>query len=144
VASIRCDGNDLLAVISATREALARAARGDGSTLIEAITYRMSGHSTSDDPKAYRQEAEVEEWRRRDPIARLRRLLQARGIWSDADQSAAEAAIQDEIKNAISVAEKTPLPAQSSMFEDVYAEQPWHLREQAEYLAGCPRPVSKH
>jgi pyruvate dehydrogenase E1 component alpha subunit len=144
IASLRCDGNDLLAVISATREALARAVRGDGPTLIEAITYRMSGHSTSDDPKAYRQETEVEEWRRRDPIARARRLLSTRGIWSDADQTAAETAIQEEIKQAIAVAEKTPLPAQSTMFEDVYAEQPWHLREQAEYLARCPRPPSKH
>jgi 2-oxoisovalerate dehydrogenase E1 component alpha subunit len=104
----------------------------------------MSGHSTSDDPKAYRQETEVEEWRRRDPIARTRRLLTARGIWTDADQSAAETAIQEEIKQAIAVAEKTPLPAQSTMFEDVYAEPPWHLREQAEYLAHCPRPPSKH
>lgn len=144
IPSLRCDGNDLLAVISATREALARAARGDGPTLIEAITYRLSGHSTSDDPKAYRQETEVEEWRRRDPIARARRVLAARGIWTDADQAAAEAAIQEEIKQAIAVAEKTPPPAQSSMFEDVYAEPPWHLREQAEYLARCPRPVSKH
>jgi pyruvate dehydrogenase E1 component alpha subunit len=144
IPSIRCDGNDLLAVITATREALARAVRGDGPTLIEAITYRMSGHSTSDDPKAYRQETEVEEWRRRDPIARLRRLLTARGIWTDADQTAAEAAIQEEIKQCITVAEKTPPPAQGSMFEDVYAEPPWHLREQAEYLAHCPRPASKH
>jgi pyruvate dehydrogenase E1 component alpha subunit len=144
IPSIRCDGNDLLAVVSATREAVARAARGDGSTLIEAITYRLSGHSTSDDPKAYRQENEVEEWRRRDPIARLRRMLSTRGLWTDADQTAAETAAQEEIKEAIAVAEKTPLPAQSSMFEDVYAEAPWHLREQAEYLARCPRPTSKH
>jgi len=144
IPSIRCDGNDLLAVVSATREAVARAARGDGSTLIEAITYRLSGHSTSDDPKAYRQENEVEEWRRRDPIARLRRVLAARGLWTDADQAAAEAAAQEEIKQCIAVAEKTPLPGQSTMFEDVYAEPPWHLREQAEYLARCPRPPSKH
>jgi 2-oxoisovalerate dehydrogenase E1 component alpha subunit len=144
IPSIRCDGNDLLAVISATREALARAMRGDGPTLIEAITYRMSGHSTSDDPKAYRLESEVEEWRRRDPISRARRLLAARGIWTDADQNAAETAIQEEIKQAIAVAEKTPPPEQGSMFDDVYAEQPWHLREQAEYLARLPRPVSKH
>src|SRR5262249_53262942 len=83
--SLRCDGNDLLAVISATREALARALRGDGPTLIEAITYRLSGHSTSDDPKAYRKEDEVEERRRRDPIARLRRMLNAPGLFSQAE-----------------------------------------------------------
>src|SRR5882672_3478361 len=101
VPSLRCDGNDLLAVISATREALARAAHGGGPTLIEAITYRLSGHSTSDDPKAYRQEDEVEEWRRRDPIARLRRLLNAKGLFSDSDQADAEARIVQEISACI-------------------------------------------
>jgi 2-oxoisovalerate dehydrogenase E1 component alpha subunit len=144
IPAIRCDGNDLLAVVSSTREAVARAARGDGATLIEAITYRLSGHSTSDDPKAYRQENEVEEWRRRDPIARMRRLLSGRGLWTDADQTAAETAAQDDIKQAVAVAEKTPPPAQSTMFDDVYAELPWNLREQAEYLSRCPRPPSKH
>jgi 2-oxoisovalerate dehydrogenase E1 component alpha subunit len=143
VPSLRCDGNDLLAVISATKEALARAVRGDGPTLIEAITYRLSGHSTSDDPKAYRQEDEVEEWRRRDPIARLRRLLQARGLFSDADQAKAEAGIQEEIKEAIGVAERTPPPSLASMFDDVYREPPWHLREQCEHLMRSPRPAKR-
>src|SRR6266550_1032279 len=143
VPSLRCDGNDLLAVISATREALARAAHGGGPTLIEAITYRLSGHSTSDDPKAYRQEDEVEEWRRRDPIARLRRMLLARGLFTDADQTKVEADVQEEIKKAIAVAESTPPPDIPSMFDDVYAEQPWHLREQCEYLVRSPRPTKR-
>ncbi len=143
VPSLRCDGNDLLAVIHATRAALARAVRGDGPTLVEAITYRLSGHSTSDDPKAYRQEDEVEEWRRRDPIARLRRMLQARGLWSDADQSKAEAEVLEQIKNAIAAAEQVPPPALPTMFEDVYADMPWNLREQSEYLLRSPRPASK-
>jgi 2-oxoisovalerate dehydrogenase E1 component alpha subunit len=143
VPSLRCDGNDLLAVISATREALARAVRGGGPTLIEAITYRLSGHSTSDDPKAYRQEDEVEEWRRRDPIARLRRLLTARGLFTDADQAKVEATVQEEIKRAIAAAESAPLPDLPSMFDDVYAEPPWHLREQCEYLVRSPRPAKR-
>jgi 2-oxoisovalerate dehydrogenase E1 component alpha subunit len=142
VPSLRCDGNDLLAVIAATREALARAVRGDGPTIIEAITYRLSGHSTSDDPKAYREEDEVEEWRRRDPIARLRRMLLARGLFSEADQAKLEAATQDEIKKAIIAAERVPPPGIPSMFEDVYAEPPWHLTEQCEYLLRSPRPTS--
>jgi 2-oxoisovalerate dehydrogenase E1 component alpha subunit len=144
VPSIRCDGNDLLAVIAATREALARAVRGDGATLVEAITYRLSGHSTSDDPKAYREEVEVEEWRRRDPIARLRRLLQARGLFSESDQAKLEAATQEEIKKAILAAERVPPPGIPSMFEDVYAEPPWHLVEQCEYLLRSPRPTTPH
>jgi 2-oxoisovalerate dehydrogenase E1 component alpha subunit len=143
VPSLRCDGNDLLAVISATKEALARAVRGDGPTLIEGITYRLSGHSTSDDPKAYREENEVEEWRRRDPIARLRRLLFARGLFTDADQAKVEAAIQEEIKQAIAAAESAPPPALATMFDDVYKEAPWHLREQCEYLMRSPRPMKR-
>lgn len=143
VPSLRCDGNDLLAVISATREALHRAVHGGGPTLIEAITYRLSGHSTSDDPKAYRQEDEVEEWRRRDPIARLRRLLQSRGLFTDADQNKVEGAVQEEIKRAIAVAESAPLPDLSTMFDDVYRERPWHLREQCEYLMRSPRPAKR-
>ncbi len=143
VPSLRCDGNDLLAVVSATREALDRAVRGGGPTLIEAITYRLSGHSTSDDPKAYREEHEVEEWRRRDPIARLRRMLSARWLFTDADQAKAEATVQEEIKQAIGTAESTPAPDLPSMFEDVYAEAPWHLREQCEYLLRCPRPAKR-
>jgi pyruvate dehydrogenase E1 component alpha subunit len=139
---LRCDGNDLLAVVSATREAVARAVRGEGATLIEAITYRLSGHSTSDDPKAYRAEDEVEEWRRRDPIARLRRLLAARGLWTDADQTAVEEDAQTEIKEAIAAAERVPGPGLDSMFNDVYAEPPWHLTEQTAYLLQSPRPAT--
>jgi 2-oxoisovalerate dehydrogenase E1 component alpha subunit len=115
--------------------------RGEGATLVEAITYRLSGHSTSDDPKAYRQEDEVEEWRRRDPIARLRRLLGGRGLFSDADQGRVEAEAQEEIKDVIAAAERTAGPSLDSMFQDVYAEMPWHLAEQCAYLLGSPRPV---
>jgi 2-oxoisovalerate dehydrogenase E1 component alpha subunit len=140
VAQVRCDGNDLLAVIAATRDALRRATRGEGATLIEAITYRLSGHTTSDDPKAYRLDEEVEEWRRRDPIARMRSLLMARGLWSDAQQTETENRITEEIKVAVANAEPTPPPPIESLFEDVYAEPPWHLREQRDYLLRAPRP----
>jgi pyruvate dehydrogenase E1 component alpha subunit len=140
VAQARCDGNDLLAVVSVTREAAARAARGEGATLIEALTYRLSGHSTSDDPKAYRGEGEVEEWRRRDPIARLRRLLSARSLWTDAQQMEAERRMNEEIQDAIASAERTAPPPLHSMFQDVYAEPPWHLAEEQEQLLRGPRP----
>ena len=79
VPSIRCDGNDLFAVFKATRDAVARAASGAGPTLIEAVTYRMAGHSTSDDPKVYRQDEEVDAWRKKDPLVRLRSYLDFRG-----------------------------------------------------------------
>ncbi len=71
IPSIRVDGNDVLAVLAATRTALARARAGDGPTFIEAVTYRMGPHTTADDPTRYRDPAELETWRARDPIARL-------------------------------------------------------------------------
>jgi 2-oxoisovalerate dehydrogenase E1 component alpha subunit len=140
VPGVRVDGNDLFAVIKVTRDALARAARGEGPTLIEALTYRMSGHSTSDDPKAYRPDAQLEPWRRLDPLARLRRHLERASGWSDARDREIEVEAEAEIKAAIAVAEKTPPPSLASMFEDVYAEVPWHLREQREALERAPRP----
>ena len=84
---VRVDGNDVLAMRGHMREALARARRGDGPTLIEAVTYRMGGHTTSDDPKRYRTEDDLSSWTARDPIAHLRRLVQ--------DQAGADARMEE-------------------------------------------------
>jgi 2-oxoisovalerate dehydrogenase E1 component alpha subunit len=140
VPGVRVDGNDLLAVIQVTREAVARAARGEGPTLIEALTYRLSGHSTSDDPKAYRPEAWLEPWRRLDPLLRVRRFLEAQTGWTEARDQEIEAQLDAEVRAAVSVAEATEPPALESMFEDVYAEPPWHLVEQRRALLAGPRP----
>src|SRR4030095_8218268 len=69
---VRVDGNDILAVVAATREAVERARRGEGPTLIEALTFRMGGHSSSDDPTRYREAEQVAEWERQDPVVRFR------------------------------------------------------------------------
>ncbi len=130
IPGVRVDGNDIFAVIQVTREAVARAARGEGPTLIEALTYRLSGHSTSDDPKAYRPEAGLEPWRRLDPLLRLRRWLDRHAGWSDAKDREIEAAVDAEIRECVAVSEKTPPPPLDSMFDDVFAELPWHLVEQ--------------
>jgi 2-oxoisovalerate dehydrogenase E1 component alpha subunit len=140
---VRVDGNDLFAVVKVTRDAVARAARGEGATLIEALTYRLSGHSTSDDPKAYRPEAGLEPWKRLDPIARVRDWLERHQGWSDAKDRAIEAEIDAEVRAAVAVAEKTPTPSLESLFEDVFAERPWHLVEQSRALLAGPRP-KKH
>jgi len=136
---VRCDGNDIFAVIKVTREAIARAARGEGPTLIEALTYRMSGHSTSDDPKAYRPDSTLEPWRSLDPLSRLRRYVEAHLGWTDEKERALEAEIDAEVKAAVTVAEATALPSLDSMFEDVFATPPWHLVEQREELKNGPR-----
>jgi 2-oxoisovalerate dehydrogenase E1 component alpha subunit len=137
VPGVRCDGNDLFAVIKATRDAVAHAASGKGPVLIEALTYRLSGHSTSDDPKSYRKDEVVEAWKQRDPLVRLRKYLDGRSLWSDALQSELESKLDAEIKTAVAAAEKKPQPSLESMFDDVFAELPWHLKEQrAQLLAG--------
>jgi 2-oxoisovalerate dehydrogenase E1 component alpha subunit len=137
VPAVRVDGNDIFAVVKATREAVDRAARGDGPTLIEALTYRLSGHSTSDDPTRYRPEGEVEQWEQLDPLLRMRRHLAQRVAWGDAEEAEIEKTTTHEIKAVIEIAENTPKPSLESMFEGVYADLPWHLREQyAELKAG--------
>ncbi len=140
---VRVDGNDIFAVVKVTRDAIARAARGEGPTLIEAMTYRMSGHSTSDDPKAYRPEIGLDPWKAKDPIARLREYVARTAGWTEAQEKELEASVDAELRAAIKVSEAAPLPSLDSMFEDVYAKLPWHLEEQRNELKNGPR-AKKH
>jgi pyruvate dehydrogenase E1 component alpha subunit len=127
----RVDGNDLLAVHAATRRARQRAADGDGPTLLECVTYRMEGHSTSDDPRAYRPPEVVEPWRKKDPILRLRRHLALRGLLSGEDDARIATEARDRILAAIKEAEAHPQkPPLATLFEGVYAEPLWQQREQ--------------
>ncbi len=126
------DGNDLLAVRAAVREAVARARKGDGPTLIEARTYRMGGHSTSDDPTRYVPKSELEAWAQRDPIARFRRFLEQQRIWNQALAERLASEVTAELNEAVRAAEATPKPALETIFSDVYATIPSHLRKQGE------------
>jgi pyruvate dehydrogenase E1 component alpha subunit len=139
IPGVRVDGNDLFAVVKVTQDAVARAASGGGPTIIEALTYRLSGHSTSDDPKAYRPDAWLDPWKRLDPLVRLRQHLTRAVGWTEERDKALEAEIDGEIRAAVAVAEKTAAPSVDSLFEDVYAELPWHLAEQREALRKGPR-----
>jgi len=131
----RVDGNDLVAVWAATRRARQRAAAGEGPTLLELVTYRMEGHSTSDDPRAYRPAAVVEPWKRRDPIKRIQKLLAARGLLDEAADATLREEVRLEIQAALREAEAfPPKPPVESMFEDVYAEPGWAQREQLDEL----------
>lgn len=127
---IRVDGNDILAVYRTTKEAVEKARKGGGPTLIEAVTYRMGPHSSSDDPTRYRTKEELEEWQRRDPITRFRRYLEKKKIWSETDEKKAQEDANKQIDEAIASAEKIPRPALETLFTDVYADMPWHLEEQ--------------
>jgi len=129
---VRVDGNDVLAVRKAVGEAMERARGGEGPTMIEALTYRLGPHSTSDDPTVYRAEEEVAAWREKDPIRRFAAFLQGRGLLADPAEE--EAAAKETMRRALEAAETAPPVPLSSLFEDVYAEMPWHLAEQRDSL----------
>jgi pyruvate dehydrogenase E1 component alpha subunit len=136
VPSVRVDGNDLFAVVFAVKTAVARASAGEGPTLIEALTYRMGGHSTNDDPNAYRKSDALHAWVERDPLLRVKRYLEQHNEWTERQEEELKQALLDRLRVAISIAEAAPRPRLESMFDDVYERRTWNLDEQrAELLA---------
>ena len=143
---VKVDGNDAVAVYEAVRAAVERARSGGGPTLVECETYRIGAHSSSDDPTRYRDEREVETWRKRDPIEILRGRLNAMGIWSAVEEDALRAKLLEEVNAAIAEAEQKADPPRESLFEDVYSALPWSLREQRDEMLAAPtvpRPDAK-
>lgn len=134
IEGVRVDGNDIFAVVEITRKAAEKARNGGGPTLIEAVTYRLGSHSTSDDPSAYRPEGDAESWNLKDPLRRLRLYLEGQGVWDAAKDEALHAEIKAEIDAAIQAGEATPAPAPDTIFDDVYADIPPHLLAQREEL----------
>ncbi|EKT81517.1 pyruvate dehydrogenase E1 component subunit alpha [Rhodococcus opacus M213] len=122
VPSVRVDGNDVLAVIAVTRAALERAREGSGPTLIEAVTYRMGPHTTSDDPSRYRPAALDEEWKRKDPLDRIRALLESAGAIDDDYLAAVQQRADDTAAALRSGCLETVEPEPMSLFDNVYAE----------------------
>ena len=139
IPGLRVDGNDPLAVYAATRWAADRARSNLGPTLIELFTYRVEGHSTSDDPSAYRPQGAGAKWPLGDPIARLRQHLVALGEWDEER----DRALQDELSATVRAAQREAETQGTlgsghwenidSMFADVFEEMPWHLREQRDH-----------
>ena len=120
IPGVTVDGNDTIAVYEATRDAAARARSGGGPTLIEAKTYRYKGHSKSDKQR-YRTKEEVQEWQEKDPIGRLSRQMVEAGLLTDAELTALEQRVADEIQAAIAYAQASPDPDPGSILEGVYA-----------------------
>jgi pyruvate dehydrogenase E1 component alpha subunit len=116
------DGNDLLAVYEVTKEAVDRARRGEGPTLIESITYRMSFHNTTDNPSRYQDPKDLEEARARDPVERIEAYLRERGMWSDEKAKEYRAVAAQEIEDALVEAQQAPRPEPAQIFENVFAE----------------------
>jgi len=140
---VRVDGNDVLAVYRAVNDAVVAARAGGGPTFIECVTHRIGAHSTSDDPTRYRSEEEVKRWAEKDPIDRLRRHLAYLGVLDDAHDQAITRQIDEQITIAIDEVEKLGPPDRETLFDDVYAERPWHLDEQKQELAELP-PAPSH
>lgn len=134
ITGVQVDGNDVLAVYGATKRALEAARNGRGPTLIEALTYRLGPHTTSDDPTRYRDAREVEAMRTKDPITGFRAYLEGRSLWDEEAESKARKSITQLVKDAASMAEKIPHPNVRSLFDDVYSEQTWNLKREAEQL----------
>jgi pyruvate dehydrogenase E1 component alpha subunit len=124
------DGNDILAVYDVMSKAVERARSSQGPSLIETLTYRIGAHTTADDPTRYRDPAEVEEWQRKDPIARFQKFLLARDLLSESEIEKTLAEIEEEINAAVEVAENTPNMAPDSFFDYTFAELTPRLQEQ--------------
>lgn len=133
VRNLRVDGNDPLAMYAVTREA--RDGTGEfGATLIEAVTYRIGFHTSSDNPDLYRQHAETEQWAEWDPIKRLRCYMEDRDWWSADEDEALRNTYERRIQSAVTHAEAAAIPGPESQFDDVYAESNWMLDAQKQRL----------
>lgn len=140
IPSIRVDGNDILAMIVATTEAVDRARRGQGPSLIEAVTYRMSVHTTADDPTVYRKDEEVEQWKARCPIARFEKYLKNKGILDDADFQRIGAECEQEVLDGRELFRNRAKPNPREVFDFMFETLPAELEQQKrEYLAKLDR-----
>ncbi len=129
------DGNDVLAVYAASKEALERARRGAGPTLIEAVTYRMESHTTADDATRYRPPEEVAYWQERDPIDRMRKFLVSKKLWNDKKEQALLESCAVEVEAEVAALEAMPAPDPTDIVSHMFKELPWNLQEQRDALA---------
>nr|WP_246848069.1 3-methyl-2-oxobutanoate dehydrogenase (2-methylpropanoyl-transferring) subunit alpha [Sphingomonas beigongshangi] len=140
IAGLRVDGNDALAVYAATQWAAERARTNQGATLIEHFTYRAEGHSTSDDPSQYRSAGEATAWPLGDPIQRLKQHLIVIGEWDEERHAAQDREIAEDVRATQKEAEKNGILGHGlhqpldSLFDGVFEEMPWHLREQRQMM----------
>jgi len=131
---IRVDGNDVLAVYRATQKARCLAVEQNKPVLIEAMTYRLAAHSSSDDPSGYRSRKEEEAWREKDPILRMQRWLELKDWWNDDEEKSLQDRLRREVLDTMKRAEKRPPPPLDSMVTDVYADVTPTLQRQLDQL----------
>ena len=129
---IQVDGNDLIASYDVVHEAVERARRGEGGTVIEAITYRLSDHTTADDAKRYRDDKEVKEAEAREPLVRLRKYLTDNGAWDDGKEQKLREQCAKDVDDAVNEYLNTEIQPPESMFDYLFANMPESLRAQRE------------
>lgn len=143
--ALRVDGNDVLACYSGMRDAVAYARSGKGPIFLEALTYRVSAHSSSDDPSRYRDEAVTMKWRsERDPLLRYQKMLRDSGRLTQAADTALAESVEAEVRAAIAAEESAAPPPLHTLVEDVFAQVPRALREQLAELAALPSRPPGH
>jgi len=134
IPGIQVDGNDVFAVYAAATEAIERTRRGEGPSLIEAVTYRLGDHTTADDASRYRPEEELEEWEGRDPILRLRRYLVEQGLWDDDQETVLLEEATSWVDGQVKALEEMEPQAPEEIFTSMYAAMPPHVVEQMQSL----------
>lgn len=127
---LQVDGNDLIAVLEAMRQAMQRARNGNGGTVVEFMTYRLSDHTTADDARRYREASEVQDAWQREPLTRLRTWLTAQGAWSEAEEAAWKAECETRIAAEVDAYLATPVQPVEAMFDHLYADPPPELLAQ--------------
>ncbi len=132
---VEVDGNDVLAVYSAASQAVERARAGEGPTLIESVTYRMSFHNTTDNPSRYEDPKQRDDASRRDPIDRVVKYLTRRGLWDEERDKETRASVRAEVDAALEKAAAFPVVTPNQLFDHVYSELPERLRRQREELS---------
>jgi pyruvate dehydrogenase E1 component subunit alpha len=142
---LRADGNDVFAVYQVVKHAADKARRGEGPTFIELVTYRVSAHSSSDDPTRYRDESITAVWRQqRDPLRRMEGYMLRRGWLSTGERDQLAERLEAEVREAVARAEAEPAPALETIIDDVYEQPTWLLREQLADLVAQRRTKSPH
>jgi len=131
---VRVDGNDLLAVYRVCKEAVDRARKGEGPTLVETVTYRIASHSSSDDAVRYRDAKEFDAWKKKDPIGRFQLYLKHKKLWNEAFEKDCVEGSKAAISEAVTKAEALPMPGPETMFDDVFMNVTPQLKEQRQQL----------
>jgi pyruvate dehydrogenase E1 component alpha subunit len=144
IAGVQVDGNDVFAVRQVLSEALDRARRGHGATVIEALTYRLSDHTTADDASRYRPAGELESAWKLEPLLRVRSYLTRRGLWSEVQEKAWLADCAAQVDAAVEEYQKFPKPTTDAMFDHLFARLPPYLERQREVARKYVNPQSNH